>query len=210
MPLELYTMRPAKPDDLPALYHVCLKTGDAGKDATHLQDDPDLLGQVFVGPYVMLEPDLAFALAGPRGPVGYVLGALDTVRFNERLKREWLPGLQKIHRDPGDDQAGWQGSDWVRHALHHPFLDVPPALAAYPSHAHIDLLAEARGLGVGRHLMQTMMERLAGLGSPGLHLQVNPQNLAAQAFYRTLGFVPLASPDLPDDALFMAKSLRDE
>lgn len=206
---EPYSLRAATPDDLPALYHVCLKTGDAGKDATHLQDDPDLLGQVFVGPYVMLEPDLAFALAGSRGPVGYVLGALDTVRFNERLKTEWLPGLQKVHRDPGDDQAQWRGSDWVRYALHHPFLDVPPALAAYPSHAHIDLLTEARGQGVGRHLMQTMMDQLAGLGSPGLHLQVNPQNFAAQAFYRTLGFVPLALPGLPDDTLFMAKPLRD-
>jgi ribosomal protein S18 acetylase RimI-like enzyme len=210
MNLESFRLRAATPDDLPALYRVCLRTGDAGKDATHLQDDPDLLGEVFVGPYVMLEPNLAFTLEGPRGPAGYVLGALDTRRFNRRLKSEWLPRLRKLHADPGGDPKEWEGSDWVRHALHHPFLDLPPVLEPYPSHAHIDLLAEARGHGIGRHLMQTMMEHLAALGSPGLHLQVNPKNAAAQAFYRNLGFAPLSSSDLPADTLFMAYRFGDD
>jgi ribosomal protein S18 acetylase RimI-like enzyme len=210
MTLESYRLRAATPDDLPALYHVCLKTGDAGSDATHLQDDLDILGEVFVAPYVMFEPELAFTLEGPHGPAGYVLGALDTRQFNQRLRQEWLPRLQKLHANPGEDPTQWQGSDWVRHAVHHPFLDVPPALTPYPSHVHIDLLAEARGQGIGRHLMQTMMETLARLGSPGLHLQVNPKNAAAQAFYHNLGFVPIASPDLPSDALFMGYRFEDD
>lgn len=209
MTLDSYHLRSATPDDLPALYHVCLVTGDAGKDASHLQDDPDLLGEVFVGPYVMLEPDLAFTLEGPEGPAGYVLGALDTARFNQRLRDEWLPRLQRRNPDPGEDPQHWHGSDWVRHALHHPFLEIPPVLEPYPSHAHIDLLAEARGYGIGRHLMQTMMEQLTGLGSPGVHLQVNPKNSAARAFYQNLGFRPLSSPDLPEDTLFMACRLGD-
>ena len=210
MDLDAYSLRPATPDDLPALYRVCLKTGEAGNDASDSQDDPELLGEVFVGPYVTLEPDLAFALVGPQGVVGYVLGALDTQRFNRKLRDDWLPKLQRAERDPGDDPQQWKGSDWVRHALHHPFLDVPAVLADYPSHAHIDLLADARGHGIGRHMMQMMMECLARRGSPGLHLQVNPRNAGAQAFYRSLGFEPLSSPDLPDDTLFMAHRFGDE
>ena len=210
MTLESYRLRSATPDDLPALYQVCLKTGAAGKDATHIQDDPDILGEVFVGPYVMLEPELAFTLEGPRGPAGYVLAALDTRRFNQRLKSEWLPRLQKLHADPGEDSAHWEGSDWVRRTVHHPFLDVPPALKPYPSHIHIDLLEEARGHGIGRHLMQTIMEELARRGSRGIHLQVSPHNAAGQAFYRNLGFVPLSSLDLPADTLFMAYQFGDD
>ena len=210
MSLESFRLRRATPDDLPALYRVCLRTGDGGKDATYLQDDPDLLGEVFVGPYVMLEPELAFTLEGVRGPAGYVLGVLDTADFNRRVKTEWLPRLRKLHADPGDDSGLWQGSDWVRHAVHHPFLDVPPVLDPYPSHVHIDLLAEARGQGIGRHLMQTIMEELARLGSPGVHLQVHPENAAARAFYRNLGFVPLSSPDLPEDAMFMGYQFEDD
>jgi ribosomal protein S18 acetylase RimI-like enzyme len=210
MTLDLYRLRSATPEDLPGLYRVCLRTGDAGKDATHLQDDPDLLGEFFVGPYVMLEPDLAFTLEGPHGLAGYVLGALDTRKFNRRLKSEWLPKLREQHVDPGDDTDHWEGSDWVRRTVHHPFLELPPVLKPYPSHVHIDLLAEARGQGIGRHLMQTIMEELARLGSPGLHLQVSPKNAAAQAFYRNLGFVPLSSPDLPSDTLFMAYRFGDD
>ena len=210
MTLENYRLRPATPNDLPALYRVCLRTGDAGKDATFLEDDPDLLGEVFVGPYVMLEPNLAFTLEGPDGAAGYVLGALDTKDFNKRLQFDWLPRLQKLHADPGDDAENWQGSDWVRHVVHHPFLNVPPILEPYPSHVHIDLLAEARGQGIGRHLMQTIMEELARHGSAGVHLQVNPKNLAAQAFYRNLGFASLSSPDLPHDTLFMAYRFEDD
>ena len=210
MSLECFRLRPATPEDLPALYRVCLRTGDAGRDATHLQDDPDLLGEVFVGPYVMLEPELAFTLEGSHGPAGYVLGALDTESFNRRLKSEWLPRLQRLHADPGDDSEQWQGSDWVRHAVHNPFLEVPPVLEPYPSHVHIDLMVEARGQGIGRHLMQTILEALARLGSSGVHLQVNPQNAAAQAFYRNLGFVPLASPDLPAETMFMGYRFEDD
>jgi RimJ/RimL family protein N-acetyltransferase len=58
--------------------------------------------------------------------------------------------------------------------------------------------------------MQTIMEELARHGSPGIHLQVNPRNSAAQAFYRNLGFAPLSSPDLPDDTLFMAYRFDDQ
>jgi ribosomal protein S18 acetylase RimI-like enzyme len=208
--LESFRLRPATPADLAALYRVCLRTGDAGKDATHLQDDPDLLGEVFVGPYVMLEPELAFALEGGGRLAGYVLGALDTENFNQRLKSEWLPRLQRLHADPGDDSEQWQGSDWVRHEVHHPFLDVPAVLKPYPSHAHIDLLAEARGHGIGRHLMQTIMEELARLGSRGVHLQVHPRNTAAQAFYSNLGFVALSSSELPGDTLFMGYQFGDD
>lgn len=210
MTLDAYHLRPATPDDLPALYHVCLKTGDSGRDASHLQDDPDLLGKFYVGPYVMLEPHLAFTLEGPNGPAGYLLGALDTEGFNRKLKCEWLPPLRQACHDPGENEARWSGSDWVRRAVHRPFLELPPALAPYPSHAHIDLLAEARGQGIGRHLMQTMMEQLAALGSHGIHLQVSPKNAAAQAFYQTLGFVPLSSPDLPQDTLFMGYQFEDD
>jgi ribosomal protein S18 acetylase RimI-like enzyme len=210
MSLDTFRLRPATPDDLQALYRVCLRTGDAGKDASHLEDDHDLLGELFVGPYVMLEPELAFTLESARRPAGYVLGVLDTENFNQRLKSEWLPRLQRLHADPGNDSGQWRGSDWVRHLLHHPFLDVPPALRPYPSHVHIDLLAEARGQGVGRHLMQTILEELARRGSPGVHLQVHPQNTAAQAFYNNLGFVSLSSPDLPADTLYMTYQFGDD
>ena len=204
-----YRLRPARRKDLPGLYDVCLKTGDSGKDGTALHDDPTLLGKIFVGPYVVLEPDLAFTLEGPSGAAGYLLGALDTPAFNRRFETDWLPPLRREIRDPGADPARWSGSDWLRRLIHVPELAYPPALHPYPAHAHIDLLPEARQHGFGSRMMRFLMARLAARGSKGVHLQVSLDNPGGQAFYRTLGFEHVESPALPAETFFMARSLSD-
>jgi ribosomal protein S18 acetylase RimI-like enzyme len=204
-----YRLRPAVQADIPGLYNVCLKTGDSGKDGTALHDDPTLLGKFFVGPYVALEPDLAFALEGPNGIAGYLFGALDTPAFNRRFEAEWLAPLRREVRDPGADAACWRQSDWVRRLIHAPDLVFPPALHPYPSHGHIDLLPEARGRGFGSRMMRFLMARLAARGSAGIHLAVAPENAGGQAFYRKLGFAQVAAPELPAHTYFMARGLSD-
>ncbi|HEY4164995.1 MAG TPA: GNAT family N-acetyltransferase [Dongiaceae bacterium] len=202
-------MRSARPEDLAGLYRVCLLTGDSGKDGTALQDDPTLLGKFFVGPYVMLEPDLAFTLEGPEGPAGYLLGTIDTQGFNRRLEREWLQPLRGEVRDPGIDPKHWRKSDWVRRLIHAPELDTRPELAPYPAHAHIDLLPEARGRGFGSRMMNFLMARMAAQGAAGLHLSVATANADGQRFYRRLGFEILTNPALPDHTTFMVRKLDD-
>ena len=204
-----YRLRPARSEDIPGLYAVCLKTGDSGRDGTALHDDPSLLGKFFVGPYVALEPDLAFALVGPSGIAGYLFGALDTRRFNTRFEAEWLKPLRSEVRDPGPDPERWRNSDWVRRLIHAPGLGFPPALHPYPSHGHIDLLPGARGRGFGTRMMRFLMARLAARGSSGVHLQVAPENAGGQAFYRALGFAHLAAPELPAETYFMGRRLDD-
>jgi hypothetical protein len=83
-----FGLRPYAPKDFDAVYKVCLKTGDAGRDATHLYKDPKALGHLYVGPYVTLKPSLAFVLEDELGVCGYVLGALDTKIFRERFVGE--------------------------------------------------------------------------------------------------------------------------
>jgi GNAT superfamily N-acetyltransferase len=204
-----YRLRPARQADLPGLYAVCLKTGDSGKDGTRLHDDPTLIGKYYVGPYVVLEPELAFSLEGPSGLAGYLLGTLDTPAFNTRCETEWLKPMRSGLRDPGGDPAAWHDSDWVRRLIHVPDFVYPPALQAFPAHAHIDLLPEARGHGFGRRMMHFLMARMAARGAKGLHLSVAPSNAGGQAFYHKLGFHHVSAPELPRHTYFMARSLAD-
>jgi GNAT superfamily N-acetyltransferase len=211
MMLELaegFFLRQAGPADHEALAAVCLQTGDAGKDATAREDDLTLLGLIYAIPYQVLEPDLAFVADGPQGVAGYLFGARDTPAFNARLAAEWYPHLQAKTADPGPDRACWRGSDWARHLIHHPDLDIPEALAAYPSHGHIDLLPHARGKGIGRRAMAFLEHRLAAAGSPGLCMQLDPRNRDAQRFYEAIGFEVLQGRDLPAHSLYMAKRLH--
>lgn len=202
-----HVLRPARPDDLEAFDAICLATGDAGRDATAQHDDPTLLGAVFVRPYVVLEPDFAFAIVGPAGVAGYLLGTPDTARFARRAEMEWFAPLRQRIRDPGPDEAKWSGSDWVRRLIHRPEIAFPALLDAYPAHAHMDLLPPARGQGVGRVALAWLMERLASAGAPGLHLQVHPANIRAQGFYARLGFAAVSTAGLPAHTLFMARRL---
>ena len=91
-----FFLRHATANDHPALCAVCLKTGDAGADATWREDDPALMGQIYAVPYQVLEPDLAFVVDSSEGVAGYLFGALDTRSFNVRLASDWYPTLQRV------------------------------------------------------------------------------------------------------------------
>ena len=202
-----YALRHARENDHAAMNMVCLKTGNAGKDATDREDDPELLGLIYAVPYQVYAPDFAFVVEGPRGVCGYVLGALDSETFYRRLRDEWFPPIAARLTDPGPDETRWRGSDWARRMIHHPDFPLPPPLASYPAHGHIDLLEEVRGRGIGRRAMEHLMAALRAAGAPGLHLGVSPVNRNAQKFYAKLGFARIDDAVVPWDTVFMARSL---
>ena len=144
-------IRLARPEDRAALYDICLRTGWSGADATGRYDDPELLGHVYVGPYLALEP--ALALVATRDddpdsrPYGYCLGAADSAAFAERCERLWWPPL----RDRYPRNAPRRVTDQSLVELIHEPESMPAAIIArYPAHLHIDLLPEVQGRGTGR------------------------------------------------------------
>lgn len=187
-----FSIRPYSARDLSAVYDICLKTGDSGEDASELYDNPDILGHLYAGPYVTLEPELAFMLTSREGDegevVGYILGAFDTERFNERYRLEWLPSLQAKLPDPTGDPENWTPAERLYSRIHHPDPAKPVDLSAYPSHLHIDLLPRAQGRGWGRKLMETLLGELRRRGSAGVHLGLGRSNRRALEFYKRVGF----------------------
>lgn len=202
-----FSLRHARAEDHPAMCRVCLLTGDSGKDASAREDDPDLLGLIYAVPYQVYSPDFAFVVDGPDGVCGYVLGTPDSASFYAWMREVWLPPIAQRLADPGPDESLWRGSDWARHAIHHPDFAYPPVLHPYPAHAHIDLLEPARGRHIGRRALTHLMQALAAAGAGALHLGVGPSNRSAQAFYRKLGFERLTDPSLPRHTIFMTHQL---
>jgi ribosomal protein S18 acetylase RimI-like enzyme len=190
-------VRPYRPADLPALYEICLRTADAGQDAsgTYPPQDHELLGAIFAAPYAVLEPDLAFVVDDGSGQaVGYILGTSDTAVFAERFRKEWLPTVADRWPAP----AGEPGtpSELMAHLLHTPQRMVRPDLAGHPAHLHIDLLPGYQRAGHGRALMTAFLAALAAKGVPAVHLSMLTANTAARAFYDRLGFTELPLPDV--------------
>src|SRR3954449_7465943 len=145
-------LRRATLHDLPGAYRVCLLTGDSGKDATALARDPDLLGHVYVGPYIVGEPGLALVVADDEGIAGYCLAALDTRRFSDWAESTWWPSLREQYPLCARGSGPGQDAEVIE------LIDRPPMapaqiVEAYPSHLHIDLLERVRGSGMGRMLI---------------------------------------------------------
>lgn len=181
---EIVDIRPAEPADLDALYDICLRTGDAGQDASGVITDRRLLGHLFVAPYAVLEPELAFVAVDDEGVAGYVVGTADTRAFEARLEADWYPALRERYPD-----GSGEGFDAMLVALlHHTIHADDSIVATHPAHLHIDLLPRLQGAGMGSRLMATMHEACRARGAPGLHLGVSQRNTRALGFYRHLGY----------------------
>lgn len=189
-------IRRPRPSDTDDLYAVCLGTGDSGKDATGMYDDPRLLGEVFVGPYLVHEPDFAWVYAdGNDRARGYVLGALDTTAFELTLERDWWPTLRARYRTVPSNPLDQEIVAYV----HRPPRRQVQVVEKFPSHLHIDMLPTVQGGGRGGAMIRTVLSALADAGSPGVHLGVAQANRNAIGFYEHLGFRTIVASSDADE-----------
>ncbi len=180
--------------DEAALAEICLRTADAGADATGLLDDDDVWAEIFVLPYAARHPDFALvAVDDDERVVGYAVAAPDTAAFEAWFRNVWWPRFSARWPAPAPDAAARQ-DDLLRYAYGRG-PGAEPYGDTYPAHLHIDLLPEAQGQGWGRRLIQELTGRLREAGVTGVHLVAAAENSGAVAFYERLGFSRLAAPD---------------
>lgn len=182
-------IRPYRPADRPAMYEICLKTADAGNDATGILSDDTLWGDLFAVPYVERHPDLAWVVESEDGRViGYIVATDDTDAFARWFRDEWWPRFQDRFPRPAD------ATTREERMIEYGYSRAPgtePHAAEYPAHLHIDLLPETQGQGLGRRLIDTLFDELTRRGVAGLHLGMDPNNTGAAAFYERLGMEEL-------------------
>ncbi|MCM2293101.1 GNAT family N-acetyltransferase [Allorhizobium sp. BGMRC 0089] len=182
-------LRPLAEADMPALFDICLRTADGGKDATALFSDARLPGFIWAAPYGQFEPDFAFILADGDKAVGYVIGAPDTGAFLDRLDAEWWPYVREELKTiapsrPLDEMALAR--------IHAPERTKGWLLKDYPAHLHINIVEEAQSSGWGRKMIEAELNALKSHGVAGVHLGVHPLNERAKGFYRHIGFEDLS------------------
>ncbi|MCG8511144.1 MAG: GNAT family N-acetyltransferase [Rhodospirillales bacterium] len=184
-------IRPLKPDDKDTLYHIALKTGDGGADATPLYADGRLMGHVYAGPYATLCPEMALIAEDEDGVGGYVLGATDTRAFEARLEADWWPRLRRDYPDPGGDPSGWSADQRRAHLIHHPRLAPDEVVRDHPAHLHMNLLPRMQGKGVGGRLLEAWLARARGRSAAAAHVGVGVLNARGMAFWTARGFAEI-------------------
>ncbi len=180
-------IRPATLNDLTDLYFVALKTGNSGSDATSQFRNDQMLGEVFVGPYVTHASETSNLLSESGKTVGYVLCVLDTDHIQNLCKKHWWPQLQIKYAE----LKKFSEDEWLVCEIFSPTPSPSEVLKDFPSHGHIDLLPQVQGKGWGRKMMVQMENQLKNLGSPGFHLRVSAYNKRGLKFYAALGYTEL-------------------
>ena len=181
-------IRPYVSEDLPALYQVCLATGESGNDASHIYRDWKLLGHIYAAPYGVLSPETAFVVEDEFGVGGYIVGPHDTQAFEHTLEVDWWPELRTHYADPSGAREFWTPDQRMAFLIHHPPKTPKRIREPYPAHLHINLLPRLQGKGIGRVLIRTWLERIAAIGVEKAHLGVGPANERAVRFYTAFGF----------------------
>lgn len=185
-------VRPYQKTDRDAVYDVSIRTAHADH---HSRNNPllETVPVVFAGPYLALEPDLAFVLTHHSRVVGFIVGTADTAQFVRGFRRHWLPQVAADH--PPLDHPATTPAEHRITMLHQPEWMLVPELAPYPAHLHINILRDHQRRGGGRALMTAFLDALASRGGSAVHLGVPEHNAGARAFYATLGFRQIPVPD---------------
>ena len=186
-------VRKFQEEDRPGLYHICLATGDSGANAEHLYNQKDMLGEIYVGPYLSFQPELSFTLIQD-GVAGYALAALDTTSFEDTLSNQWWPAILEKYSNRSPENFNERENNLFRY-IQNPPLRSKEVISQYPSHLHIDLLEKAQGRGIGKAMMLLLLETLREQGSTGVHLGMGARNDRAFIFYTKLGFTLLDKND---------------
>lgn len=192
---------PGDPGDSAAMYDICWRTGPTSDDGSLVFRHQRLLGEIYLGPYIALEPELAFVAEDADGVAGYVIGARDTAEFEAACEESWWP-KKRVEYPETAFQA--DAEERLVGLIHQPRITPARLTEQYPSHLHIDLLPRLQGRGSGRQLMNRLFTALRRAGSPGVHLGVGAGNRNAIGFYVHLGMRVISQTDT---ALVMAAEL---
>ena len=168
----------------------CVSTGRTN-DATPLHDDPRALGHIYVGPDLKLEPPAGLRGGGRRGRVRLRAGSFRLKEILRFVCDSMAAGdSAAVSRADGRSRRPDSHEIFISQ-YYHADVFCPEPYDEYPSHLHIDLLPRAQGRGHGAEMVDRLLAKLVGMGSPGVHLGMWIANTRAERFSKRLGFQKL-------------------
>lgn len=184
-----FKIRNAEIKDLPEMENICLVTGAAGSDASHLYNNKKLIAQIYCTPYVLYDTTPCLVVVDEDDKAhGYIIGCFNTERFYHWVNTEYFPtiDLSGENKTPAEENL----KSLIQRGVH-----VTEVELEYPAHLHIDLLPTLQGQGMGRKLMEAFFTILRENGVKKLSLGMSKENIGAFHFYQKLGFSIIKNED---------------
>lgn len=192
-------VRPFHPADRAPLSELFRYAGE-GSPTGSLWGHPASEAQIYLDPYVELEPESLFVAQVDGALVGYLTGCLDTESFpgeGTRMQAAIREHRLVLKRGPRSFFLR-AGLDSIRLLLRRQPTAGEFTDPRWPAHLHINVAPAARGTGAAQGLMQSWLGRVEEAGVPGCHLQTLVENTRAVRFFERAGFVPFGPrPQVP-------------
>lgn len=171
-----------------AIRRICCATGLFGASMNQ-SFDQELFADTWTLYYTDYEPQSAFVAQVEGRVVGYLLGCLDTKRFNRMLFTRVVPKIL-TKTLLGRYKVRIKTINYLLKILISALkgeMFYPP-LESYPAHLHINIEEGYRRQGIGQSLMESYLAYLKGQGVRGVHLGTTSLHKSALPFYEKLGF----------------------
>ena len=182
-------MRPYDASDRAALVALFGAAGE-GAPSSEVWGHEASLAEVYLTPYLDLEPASVFVVVVDGRPAGYLAGCVDESVFpSEKERTEAVIKKYRLFRMSGPRRFFVRAAyDTALLKLRRQPMAGELADPRWPSHLHIDLLPVARGTGAAGQLMTAWFDRLREVGSPGCYLQTSAENERAVRYFERMGF----------------------
>ncbi|MGE5602909.1 MAG: N-acetyltransferase family protein [Nitrososphaerales archaeon] len=184
-------VRPYQPSDRAAVLAIAADTAFFGDPVEAYLEDRRVAQDFFVSYYLDCEPEHAWIAEADGVVVGYLTGSIGGMRATrEKAKTALRAALRLVsfryRIGPLSRRYALRAAKAAARG-EYPHVD----LKLYPAELHINLSPAARGLGLGRSLLNACLDQMAALHQPGIHLNTTSRNRAALRLYEKAGFALL-------------------
>jgi ribosomal protein S18 acetylase RimI-like enzyme len=175
---------------------ISFRTGFMGDSAASFWRHEESWADVWTSYYTDREPQSLSVATLEGRVVGYLAGCRNTAGMSPNTDELISAAIRKHRLVARRGTAGF-----IVRAMMDSLRDRGRASGDFsderwPAHLHIDLLPEARGLGLGAALMARWLDQLRADGPRGCHLATLVENERACGFFRKFGFRDHGEPTL--------------
>ena len=171
----MITIRPYQKKDFRYVQDICVATSSFASDDTPA--NRVLLCAMYCDYYLDNQSSHCFVAVDENDiPVGYILCAVDTDDYQEKMSENYLPLVRKL-----SSKQYFEYNAQLKIAERY-------VRSGYTAHLHVDILSDYHRQGIGTQLVNALEDHLKALYVEGLHLVCSSKNEVARAFYEKMGF----------------------
>lgn len=188
-----FIVRSYRPADREAVRYICCETGFMGEPGEVFFEGRDVFADMWTSYWTDYEPESCFVAELDGRVVGYLLGCVDTNRYERIFSKDIRPRLLRKALRQGFFMKR-KNMVYLYKLLRSHFrkeLAAPMGRikSEYPAHLHNNIADPwLRGRGIGSALMNAYLDYLRSRGVKGVHLGTTSHNKQAVPFYKSGGF----------------------